>query len=190
MPSSIGVNADVDNERCPRCAALVRHGSQWCTLCYADLRPAPVPPPLQAVSPPASGTVAGVVNDIATRGATAGEAFDPLTAPLALLERVSGEPLSDRASYDESPAESPAVTKTAYWPCLRCGANVTIEESACTSCGAGFLESAADPAVAIRGFSFGSEGPSKQTKVLIMVGGSFGLLIVLLGLMYLVGTVF
>jgi hypothetical protein len=27
--------------RCPQCAAHVRAGSEWCTLCYADLRPAP-----------------------------------------------------------------------------------------------------------------------------------------------------
>ena len=27
--------------RCPRCSAHVRTGSDWCTLCYADLRPAP-----------------------------------------------------------------------------------------------------------------------------------------------------
>ncbi len=28
---------------CPRCGAHVRPGADWCTLCYADLRPAPVP---------------------------------------------------------------------------------------------------------------------------------------------------
>ena len=28
--------------RCPRCSAHVRTGSDWCTLCYADLRPAPL----------------------------------------------------------------------------------------------------------------------------------------------------
>ena len=31
--------------RCPQCAAHVRAGSDWCTLCYADLRPAPAPAP-------------------------------------------------------------------------------------------------------------------------------------------------
>ncbi len=30
--------------RCPRCSAHVRAGSDWCTLCYADLRPAPPEP--------------------------------------------------------------------------------------------------------------------------------------------------
>ena len=32
-----------DHAGCPRCGASVRAGSQWCTLCYADLRPPPDP---------------------------------------------------------------------------------------------------------------------------------------------------
>lgn len=39
--------------RCPRCSAHLRAGSDWCSLCYADLRPAPEPPPTP-VAPPAS----------------------------------------------------------------------------------------------------------------------------------------
>jgi hypothetical protein len=35
----------VEEPRCPRCAALVRPEAPWCTLCYADLRPAPEPEP-------------------------------------------------------------------------------------------------------------------------------------------------
>ena len=38
--------------RCPQCAAHVRSGSDWCTLCYADLRPAPAP---AAPAPVAAG---------------------------------------------------------------------------------------------------------------------------------------
>ena len=36
--------------RCPRCSAHVRTGSDWCTLCYADLRPA-VAEPVAALEP-------------------------------------------------------------------------------------------------------------------------------------------
>ena len=35
----------MEEPRCPRCAALVRPEAPWCTLCYADLRPAPEPEP-------------------------------------------------------------------------------------------------------------------------------------------------
>jgi hypothetical protein len=35
----------MDDPRCPRCAAFVSSRAQWCTLCYADLRPAPEPQP-------------------------------------------------------------------------------------------------------------------------------------------------
>lgn len=40
--------------RCPRCGAHVRQDADWCTLCYADLRPAPPEPepePTAAVPP-------------------------------------------------------------------------------------------------------------------------------------------
>ncbi len=50
--------------RCPRCAAALRPGAPWCTLCHLDLRPPePEPPPV---------------------------VFDPLTAPLSELEAPEG----------------------------------------------------------------------------------------------------
>ena len=39
MPSDQGVTPVPPG--CPRCGAHARRGAQWCTLCYADLRPAP-----------------------------------------------------------------------------------------------------------------------------------------------------
>ena len=40
--------------RCPHCRAAVRPGAPWCTLCHADLRPAPPAPepePVLAAAP-------------------------------------------------------------------------------------------------------------------------------------------
>jgi hypothetical protein len=37
--------------RCPACTAHVRAGSEWCTLCYADLRPKPDPTPAASREP-------------------------------------------------------------------------------------------------------------------------------------------
>jgi hypothetical protein len=59
--------------RCPACAALVRHGQDWCTLCHADLRPPPVraarvepvaDEPVAAVDPVASVGEVGAVGPV------------------------------------------------------------------------------------------------------------------------------
>lgn len=39
---------------CPRCHAHIRAGSQWCTLCYSDFRPAP--PALEVPEAPTAPT--------------------------------------------------------------------------------------------------------------------------------------
>lgn len=183
------MSTDVDLGRCPRCAAIVRPDSQWCTLCYADLRPAP--PPLPVAAP----AVAAVVNQAhvtvaaggpAAHAAPSSDDLDPLTAPLALLERADREaPRGRHAAPDE--ATEPAAS--VGWPCLKCGELVSIDDSACPSCGAGFLESVhADSSLHRLGFHTGQV--SNQARLLIMVGGSLGLLVLLVGLMYVVGLVF
>ena len=69
MPSDHGVTPVPPG--CPRCGAHSRLGAQWCTLCYADLRPAParsrraapvpvtVPPTPTPTPTPVSVTAAG-----------------------------------------------------------------------------------------------------------------------------------
>ena len=158
------------SDRCPRCAALVRPGSQWCTLCYADLRPAPpTPAPLPQPAPAAASS----------------EVFDPLTVPLALLERGVDEP-----SPGQAPSAQPQPVH-AGWPCATCGATVPLEEPSCTSCGAGFLAGTVPVDPVLSRLSRGSNGAvSNQAKLLIMVGGSLGLLVLILGAMYIVGTIF
>ncbi|HET9186686.1 MAG TPA: hypothetical protein VFN80_01925 [Acidothermaceae bacterium] len=173
------------SDRCPRCAALVRPGSQWCTLCYADLRPAPPREPVPEPEPTSS------VESVAPPRATAqpvpvaasSELLDPLTAPLALLEARVDAPAREAAA-------EPTTTQP-VWPCARCGATVPLNEPNCTSCGAGFLEGTL-PADAVLGrLSNGSSGPvSNQTKLFIMIGGSLGLLVLMLGAMYILGTIF
>jgi RNA polymerase subunit RPABC4/transcription elongation factor Spt4 len=174
------VSTDVDTSRCPRCAALVRPGSQWCTLCYADLRPAPVALPPAAPQPATA---------VATHGVSPsgpGSGFDPLTAPLALLDQDGDEPPRGRHAAPERLA---APAAPAGWPCLKCGDLVAIDDSACPSCGAKFLENL-DSDTSLHRLRLNTGQVSGQLKVLVMVGGSIGLLVVLLGLMYLVGMVF
>jgi len=185
------VSADVDNSRCPRCAALVRPGSQWCTLCYADLRPAPAP--ALVVQPVAEQAP---YLEHAAHADPAGGGFDPLTAPLALLEREPGRVAEVVAvtgpaqGGDVRPAgkhAAPAAESNLRWPCATCGAMVPFDETSCPACGAGFLENV-DADTSLHRFGLRGGQISKQTKAVIMIGGSFSLLVLLLGLMYLLGT--
>lgn len=57
----VGVTAAADPAdprvpaRCPRCGARVGGAVPWCTLCHADLRPAPVPSPMPGAPPAVTG---------------------------------------------------------------------------------------------------------------------------------------
>ncbi len=53
---------------CPACGAALRPGAPWCTLCYADLRPAPEPEP----------------------ASTIGEYAEPAPTPLTLSQPPAG----------------------------------------------------------------------------------------------------
>lgn len=120
--------------------------------------------------------------------AASSEIFDPLTAPLALLERGALAPAPAQATTEGT--ERPAPPPQASWPCASCGAAVPLDEPNCTSCGAGFLEGMPVDPVLGRLAGGTSAGVSNQTKLLIMVGGSLGLLVLILGVMYIAGTVF
>jgi hypothetical protein len=168
-------------DRCPRCAALVRPGSHWCTLCYADLRPAPLAPE----PPPATAQP--------TAASASSELVDPLTVPLALLERGAStlpEHGGEQPADVQAPSARPQPAQ-ATWPCASCGAAVSLDEANCTSCGAGFLAGTLQVDAVLGRLSIGANGPvSNQVKLFIMVGGSLGLLVLILGAMYLVGTIF
>lgn len=156
-------------------------------LCYADLRPAqpPAPPPVPvAAQVPAPAHAAVAAGALATHAASSSDDLDPLTAPLALLEQP--EPSRGRHAAPEEPT---AAADRAGWPCLKCGELVAIDDSACSACGAGFLESV-DTDSSLHRFGLHTGQVSNQLKVFIMVGGSVGLLVVLVGLMYVVGMVF
>ena len=106
---------------CPSCGAMLRPDAPWCTLCYADLRPAPVvaPAPLPASAP--------VV--IVPRASYGAPAVDPLTAALST---VVGEPVGD------------AAADPVAWPCTACGYANSLERDTCLECGAGFLAAVRD----------------------------------------------
>ena len=69
--------------RCPRCSAHVRTGSDWCTLCYTDLRPPP--PVVAAVEAPEPAAVLAPAEPVDLPVAETVEAVD--AAPVAPVGR-------------------------------------------------------------------------------------------------------
>lgn len=116
--------------RCPRCSAHVRAGSQWCTLCYADLRPAapePQPEPVPTSEPAVAPVQRPVVDDEAPakpeqapvrRGKHARPAAEPKaldiegTAAAMLAELAaseSGNPVGQWSALLDSPGKKVAL---------------------------------------------------------------------------------
>ena len=118
--------------RCPRCSAHVRTGSDWCTLCYADLRPAPpvvaapeAPEPAVASAPvvepvdlPAAETVEAVAavpaapvgrGKHAKRASTAAVGAPPEVEALAdqMLAELAATRSDDRLSSMVSALDEP-----------------------------------------------------------------------------------
>jgi hypothetical protein len=197
---------DLVAARCPSCASAVRPGAQWCTLCFTDLRTREEPP----VQPDAPVAPAAAVDRAPAARARhrapkpsdqEPAALDPLTAPLALLERTDPPiPAPKHAAPtpdgDGAPDEAAQTEQTggeqsdAFWPCLKCGESVGIELSHCPVCGGGFMESgfAVDGAGGLD--RLGSGAPDRQLKLRIMIGGAGLLTIAIVALLFIIGLLF
>ena len=136
--------------RCPACGASVLDGAPWCTLCYADLRPA-APAPSE---PPAPETVpAAPVLEPSAASPPAAAAL-PAAGSLDLLDPTLDAPVAVAADTARGP-----VT----WPCAACGENVALEHDSCPRCLTPFL-AGADPAAAVDIPLVGSLRPLTATK--------------------------
>jgi RNA polymerase subunit RPABC4/transcription elongation factor Spt4 len=180
-------------DRCPRCSALVRADSPWCTLCYADLRPQLPAYAASVPEAPASEVASAEAPASApSPWAPEGPAFDPLTAPFAVLEAaaVPAQPAPTSPAATAPAASAPAATapapeagKLVGWPCTRCQTLVPLDDVACPTCGSSFLaETRGEPDLFSR---FGSGGVSKTTQAVIIGVGSAAFIILVMGLLYL-----
>jgi hypothetical protein len=106
--------------RCPSCGAAVPDGAPWCSLCFADLRPAqPVVAshrPVATVATPAPPVPQSVAEPAVIRPNRPGRV--PLDDPIA------------------PPAQEPT------WPCQACGDRSPISSDTCVHCGSAFLAGA------------------------------------------------
>lgn len=160
-------------ERCPGCGARLSPAAQWCSLCFADLRPAPAPAP-SASEPPVTRPDAVPLPSEVTPQAAAGS---PAGASIAGATVASATQLS-----------APGAAARPTWPCSGCGASVDVELDACPACGIGFLG-------ALRSSSTGIELPivgdlrrfSDRSRVLLAAGIGLAIAFVLVLLTALLG---
>jgi len=102
---------------CPACGAALRPDAPWCTLCFADLCPAPGPAAARAPAP----------------------AADPASAAARAAVAVG----TDDARAGTQPV-APVLGDGPSWPCSRCAAANGYERDTCRACGASFLAAVKD----------------------------------------------
>jgi hypothetical protein len=116
----------MDLDRCPKCAAAVRKDADWCTLCYADLRPAPAPPPVIPAAPvaaPAPITAPSPTNHLDAP-------YERVLAAVYAGDSVPQIPVE--AATAPEPASEPG--KASGWPCTGCGELNSFDTANCGVC--------------------------------------------------------
>ncbi len=161
------VVSDQADVRCPHCGALLRSGAQWCTLCYADLRPKQEQPEPEPVA-------VGTREPSYAGGATPGD-------PVSALE-AAAQALARQATPGTEPEPEAAPVG---WPCTGCGEIVSFDEDACPSCGTRFLDGArGEPDLLDR---IGPGGLPVSTQTLIIGGGAVAIIAIITAALYIIG---
>lgn len=120
--------------RCPKCAAHVAVGADWCGQCYTSLVTVPVKPPRPPLH---AGTALQVLQGVAP-GAVAlmGDVPPPPPPPPGTIPPPPAPP--GAAANQLRVAKQP-------WPCSRCETLNDFEHNKCKACGTAFLEALAEP---------------------------------------------
>jgi len=152
--------------RCPRCSAHVRTGSDWCTLCYADLRPAP--PEVAAVEDPGPAAVSARVEPAPVT---------PLDLPEAeILEAIEVAPVAPAGRGKHAKRTSTAALGAAK-PEVEALADQMLAELAATR---------SDDRLS----SMVSALDEPGKKIGVIIGGAIGATCVLFIVMTILGAVF
>jgi hypothetical protein len=139
----------VTTARCPACDAAVASDAPWCTLCFTDLRPAPVVqapvvPALAAAAPVmAAALLPAMVPAQPGRHAAAPAPHAAAPAPHAAAPAPHAAAPAALAPHPilDAPVATAADIKLAApgWPCQACGEMVALDLTDCPNCGGGFL---------------------------------------------------
>ena len=173
--STTSTDADL---RCPQCAAHVRAGSEWCTLCYADLRPAPAPAVVdETISAGTDADGAGLVANADPAAGSTTPARDALPQTYA-AGHYAGD-TQDTAVDAAAPARRGKHAKRAAGP--------SVEETDALAAQL-LAQLAAEESSAPLGRLTGlTDSPGK--KVGLILGGSVTLILVFFTLMTIIGLV-
>ena len=158
-------------DRCPSCAAAVPAGAPWCTLCWAPLRkpepePEPQPAPELAPQPAAAVVVPAQPSDSDVLTATATSTATATTTATANL-----------------------ATQPVGWPCVNCNISIPIEHDDCPDCGRRFLdEPLGENAGLVDRLPVYMD--KKGFNAAVIVAGSFGLTVLLVAFLALLGLFF
>ncbi len=177
--------------RCPACGAVCSDTAEWCTLCYADLRPRQ---PAIAVAPPGEVPAAGFCDPHLAPEPTADARSRTGSQPVAVVAPPDDVPAAGTGEQHRAPEPSAdtrvltaaeavaAVASEPRWPCGACGELMPIAEPACTVCGAPFLGETAAPPLA----RFAAMSPGR--RALVMVVGAVALMALFMLLALVVGS--
>jgi hypothetical protein len=172
-------NQPVTTARCPACGASVALGAPWCTLCYADLRPAPkaAPAPVPEMVPemvPASASAA------------------PLVDALGI---IPPPPLPAAAPLPPDPHLDAPITKAADirlappgWPCRNCNVVVPMSEDNCPQCHTPFLvpEDVVEISLPVVG---NVRRLDTKMRTILGLAGALGIMVVLLIVAFIAGAI-
>jgi hypothetical protein len=166
-------------------------GAPWCTLCYADLRPAPepVPEPVSVAAAPAQMAPPTVT-------APAPVAPAPAAPIVDVLGVIPPEPLPAGTVLPPDPHLDAPITKAADirladpgWPCRHCGTAVPMAEDNCPQCHSPFLVPEDFVEVTLPGVGNVRKLDTKMRTILGLVG-ALGVTLLLVVLAFIGGAVF
>lgn len=115
--------------RCPACGALNPEGADWCSQCYADLRPAPEPEP-EAGPGPGPGPEP-------EPGPGSGPEPDRLRTGTADTDPTGGADAEAR-EFTTGAGRFRSVGEELEWSCAVCGEWNPLGSGACSVCGTAF----------------------------------------------------
>jgi hypothetical protein len=176
----------MDIDRCPSCAAAVRRGAEWCTLCYADLRPAPAvadraPYPKPSVAP----TATAIARCTPTPPHAAHRPLQARTTTCcsrrtsrssrwrtAARRRPPASPATRRARPRRRPHPADALDteQDGGWPCSRCQSVNGFDVDVCRSCTAPFGADLATPDPTVNRRTMLIRGIAAAAILVLMVG--------------------